>query len=108
VSLAGPYVPHLYPAATTGTTPASWPCPFDPGHPLHRKPLHSKGFHPPTASACFRNGDYWYLAGPCVRRRHGRPQPGKLAMPVRSPVNRLIDSGFDIPAAHRPDLTIGY
>jgi hypothetical protein len=33
--------------AQTGTCPASlpgWPCRFDPGHPLHRKSLHSKGF----------------------------------------------------------------
>src|SRR5450755_174360 len=31
-------------------------------HPLHRKPLHSKGFHAPKASACFRNVDHGSLA----------------------------------------------
>jgi hypothetical protein len=42
--------------AQSGTCPASlpsWPCRFDPGHPLPGKPLHSKDFHAPTAPACF-------------------------------------------------------
>jgi len=44
-------------------------------HPLHRKPLHSKGFHAPKASACFRNVDHGSLARTYVPHRHAGTSP---------------------------------
>ena len=91
--------------AQSGTCPASlpsWPCRFDPGHPLHRKSLTQQGFSRADGRRVLLN------RGPCVPsvavcttpvpRRHDGYDPGKLAMPMRSrhPLRRkpLLCKGF--------------
>jgi len=64
--------------------PSSWPCRFDPGHPPHRKPLHSEVFMRPRPSRASENVDPASLAGRSVPCRSGTPQSNKLAMPIRS------------------------
>jgi hypothetical protein len=56
-----------------------------PGPPRPLNPYTARVFQAPTAFACFLNVDFASLAGPYMPRRYGSPQPGKLAMHVRSP-----------------------
>ena len=91
--------------AQTRTCPASlpsWPCRFDPGHPLHRKTLTQQGFSRVRGvrvllkrRSCVPSGA---VCTTPVPRRHDRDHPGKLAMPVRSrapaPPKTLAQQGF--------------
>jgi len=94
---------HFY--AQKRTSPASlpsWPCRFDPGHPLHRKTLTQQGFSRAHGlrvllkrRSCVPSGA---VRTTPVPRRHDRDHPGKLAMPVRSrapaPPKTLTQQGF--------------
>ena len=65
----GPWVPSgaVYttpvPRRRARDHPAHWPCRFDPGHLLHRKPLPCRGFRAPTAAACLLNVRSWVPCG---------------------------------------------
>ena len=71
---------HLH--AQTGTCLASlpsWPCRFDPGHPLHRKTLTQQGFSRAHGRPVLLKRGPWVPSGAVCTRPPWQDQPGKLA-----------------------------
>jgi hypothetical protein len=67
--------------AQTGTYPASlpsWPCRFDPGHPLHRKTLTQQGFSRAHGLRVLLKRRSCVPSGPVCTTPEPLPRPGSL------------------------------